>query len=320
MSAQASGAAQAYRVGVLGFSAGNGHPYSFSAILNGFEPAAFPAQWAGIRRYLEAREPEEFGLTCRGLPVRVTRVWCPERAEAEQIAAACRIEAVSAQPSDMLGAVDAVLILRDDWQSHLPLAMPFLAAGLPVFIDKPLTAEAAEYAQFEPYLARAQLMSCSGLRYARELDPLREGQERFGQIQLIRAAVINDWTRYGIHMLEAVMGALPIEPVSIQRLVSPHDSLAIQLEDGALLQIDALGGQIACFRIEIYAQARAGFPGLVESYVISDNFSAFRRTLTAFFAQIESGRPAIPVASTRAAMATLRAGLRATPGAQPVPI
>ena len=42
------------------------------------------------------------------------------------------------KPVGMINSVDTVLILSVDWEQHLPLAMPFLEAGIPTCIDKPV--------------------------------------------------------------------------------------------------------------------------------------------------------------------------------------
>ena len=45
---------------------------------------------------------------------------------------------------NLLGKVDAVIIARDDYETHFPMSQPFLEAGLPVFVDKPLSLEISE--------------------------------------------------------------------------------------------------------------------------------------------------------------------------------
>ena len=51
------------RVGVIGYSAGNGHPFSFSAIINGYSEEDFlTSGWPVINSYLKQREAEEFGF------------------------------------------------------------------------------------------------------------------------------------------------------------------------------------------------------------------------------------------------------------------
>ena len=50
--------------------------------------------------------------------------------------------AIVDQPQDLIGRVDAVLIESVDGSVHLERALPFIEAGLPVFVDKPFTTSA----------------------------------------------------------------------------------------------------------------------------------------------------------------------------------
>lgn len=301
------------RLGVIGFSEGNGHPFSFSAIVNGYDDAAFAAcGWDGIHTYLKRREPEAFGFD----GVNVSACWMPDADMAACLAAACKIATVCESPNAMLGMVDAVLILRDDAESHLPMAQMFLDAGLPVFVDKPLCLDHETLALFEPYLRSGQLMSCAGLRFAGELDAWRATPEQFGDIKLIRGAVVIDWPRYGIHMLEAAMGALhgQIQPVAIRRHEAGHDSLAIRLASGAVFRIDALGVAAKAFRLDVFGSLAHG------AVDMTDNFTAFQRVLAAFIQQVRTGRPAIPPEETLLVIRTIIAGLEALPGGPEVDI
>lgn len=294
------------RLGVIGFSEGNGHPFSFAAIVNGYDDAAFGlCGWDGIHAYLRARRPDEFGFD----GVRVTACWMPEPAMARALAQACGIETVCATPQAMIGCVDAVMILRDDAQSHWPLAQPFLDAGLPVFLDKPLCLDLETLARFEPHLRSGRLMSCAGLRFAGELDGWRTDPAAFGDIRMVRGAVVLDWARYGVHMLEAAMGALPqLRPVALQRHVAAHDSLAIRLDGGGVFLIDALGAAARTFRLDVFGSKANG------SVEITDNFTAFRRVLQAFIEQVRTGRPAIDPDDALLVLRTVIAGMRARPG------
>src|SRR5688572_19175064 len=48
------------------------------------------------------------------------------------------------RPEEMLGKIDAVMIESQQGSRHLERAKPFLAAGLPTFVDKPFAGNTKE--------------------------------------------------------------------------------------------------------------------------------------------------------------------------------
>src|SRR5882757_8730755 len=99
------------RLAMLGMIEGNGHPYSWSAIVNGYDPVEMAkCPYAAIPAYL-GRQP----LASVRIPgARVTHVWTDDPADAPNVAAASLIPHVVSQPEDVLGQVDAVVIATDD--------------------------------------------------------------------------------------------------------------------------------------------------------------------------------------------------------------
>lgn len=295
------------RIGVIGLSAGNGHPFSFSAIVNGYDDEAFAAAgWPVIHDYLRIRPPADFGIG----DARVTHAWTQDPDLTRRLCAACRIANPCAAPEDMAPAVDAVLVARDDWRCHRPLAAPFLERGLPVFVDKPLSLSEDELAWFRPYLENGRLMSTSGLRYARELDPLRLPLADWptGEPRLVNATVLNDLAHYGVHMLDALggLGLAPEPGVAMERLNLPHDAILLRPDAGPPVVLNCLGAVGKTFRIDVFGAAGHAH------YDLHDNFSAFRRLLITFLGMVRSGEPAIDPAETLAILAVIG---RATAGA-----
>jgi hypothetical protein len=182
------------------------------------------------------------------------------------------------------------------------MASPFLEAGLPVFVDKPLSLETSELRAFKPYLEKGQLMSCSGMRYSRELDEPRADLAAYGRLKLIRCAIVLSWEKYGIHLLEAALAITPAHPVSVRMLPTEHASAVVLLDDGVPLQIDALGECARTFHLELFGTERTG------AFDITDNFSMFRRMLWQFAESIRTGVPAIPPDRTLEIMRVLIAG------------
>lgn len=288
------------KLGIIGLSEANGHPFSFSAIINGYNEVEFAkTEWLGILKYLNKRHESEIAT----IDAKVTHVWTQDKSISFQLSRACYIEHVVDNYEDMLGHVDAIVIARDDYANHLEMARPFLERGTPVFVDKPLTLDIDELKWFLPHLHSGLLMSCSGFRFAKELDNLRDNLDTFGKIRLVSAKVINGWDKYGIHMIDALLGVEGFEPVSVESNPSlSHDSMLIELSDGTYFQIDALGPDVITFSFDVYGTGRC------EKFEIRDNFSAFKRCMYHFVNQVKSKKPVIDPKSVELSILTLIAG------------
>ncbi len=299
------------RAAIIGLSEGNGHPFSFASIVNGYSGEALATSgWPGIYDYVRRRHASEFGID--GL--KITHAWTQDPEVTRKLCEACLIPHGVSRYEDLLGAVDAVIIARDDYESHFLMARPFLEAGLPVFIDKPLSLDPGQLRAFTPYLERGQLMSCSGMRFARELDEPRADFAAYGRIQLIRGTIVLSWEKYGVHLLDAIFSVTPAHPVSVRMLRAGHASATVQLDDGVSLQIDALGESARTFRVEFFGSQR------IAAFDLTDNFTMFRRMLWQFADGIRTGRPAIPSARTLEIMRVLIAGRRSRDEDREVPL
>ena len=154
-----------------------------------------------IPQYLGAEPKENLGIP----GVEVTHVWCDDPADAAKVARAACIPHVVARPEDVIGQVDAVVIPTDRGWEHVQRAKPFVDAGLPLFIDKPLVDREEDLRQFVQWHAEGKkFLSTSCMRYAREFTDLRRQLDAVGEMRLITVTTAKSWERYGIHALEAV--------------------------------------------------------------------------------------------------------------------
>jgi len=299
------------RLGVIGLNEGNGHPYSFSAIINGFDHEGFKASaWGGIYNYLRQRDPADFGIA----GVEVTHCWTQDRAQSEVLARAARIPHVVDEAAQMIGQIDALLLLRDDYETHRPMSEPFLKAGLPVFIDKPLSVDVEDLRFFRPYLESGQLMSSAGVRYSRELDKVAATIDELGELLLVRGAVVSNFRQYGIHMLDGIFRIIPCEVEEVWALPgAKHESVLLRQAEGhPQVQIDALGATGVSFQFDFW-----GRKGRAHTEH-TDNFSAFRREVTHFVDQVRTGKPSIEPAHTLKLMRILIAAERSRVENRPV--
>jgi predicted dehydrogenase len=277
------------RLGLLGLSEGNGHPYSWAAIFNGYDEAAmarcpFPA----IPRYLsEHRFPEA------AIPgARVTHVWTQDPSISADVAAASRIEHVISNPGEMLGEVDAVLLARDDAERHTELAGPFLDVGLPIYIDKPLaTSVAAARRLFSRQASENQLFTCSALRFAGELRLDDAAHETVGPIRHVIGSSPKRWSRYAVHAIEPALAL-----IGDAGAIRFHDAqaadgaarLRVEWESGVRAEFATLGSVEAPIQLTV-----AGERG-ERTLVFEDSFAAFKSALERFVAIVRNEAEPIP--------------------------
>lgn len=292
------------RLAMLGMIEGNGHPYSWSAIINGYDPAAMAAcPYAAIPGYL-GRQPLE---DVRIPGARVTHIWTDDPADAPKVAAASRIKNVVARAEDVIGQVDAVIIATDDGTDHVRRARPFIEAGLPVFIDKPMATELDELRQFLKWHSQGKIMlSTSGMRYAPEMRLSEEQQAHLGDLRWITSFTCKTWERYGIHALEAVEPLLGRGFQTVQAHASGRgDVMHITHTTGISLTIGALHDAYGSFgTVHLYGT------GGDLSLKLKDTYHAFRGQLAAFIDMLRTGRPPLPFEETAELMAVIIAGIR----------
>ena len=272
------------QLGIIGINEGNGHPFSFSAIINGFDDEGMKnSGWDVIYNYLKIRDASEFGFD----NVQVTHAWTQDLELTKKLAKASKIPNIVVDMNDMLDEVDGVLIARDDYETHYPLAKTFLEKGKFVFIDKPLSLDAAELKFFRKYLESGQLMSVAGGRYAKELDEIRDDFDGFGEMKLIRGTVVNGIEKYGVHMLDGIFGVTGFRVKSVSCYQAKHTSMMIKNTDGSLIYIDALGDSSKTLQFDFWSDKKRFHAEA------NDNFSMFRRLLTDFVAMMRTGKPTV---------------------------
>ena len=300
----APGTARPLRIAMLGMIPGNGHPYSWSAIVNGYDETAMArCGYPVISDYLGAQPKGSIGIP----DARVTHVWTDNPEEAASVAAAALIPHVAVNPEDVIGAVDAVMIATDDGSDHVRRARPFIEAGLPVFVDKPLATSLEELRTFIGWQrAGARILSSSGLRYAPELADCLARLPGLGELRWLSGVTVKTWERYGIHLLEPLF-----------RITGPGFE-SIRLETRPGLEVAHLmhrsGAQVT---LPVIYDGGSAF-GLIEvcgtrdfmRFRFADTYASFRRQLLAFIDFARSGRPAYPFSETIELMQILIAGQR----------
>ena len=272
-------------LGIIGISDGNGHPYSWSAICNGYSPVdmatcGFPVipEYLSEQTWPRARLPD----------VEVSHVWTQDPAISNKIAKATLIPNIVKTPEEMIGKIDGLLLARDDAENHLKMVTPFLKAGVPVFIDKPIalsTKTLDEIYALQEY--EGQIFTCSALRFAKELQLTPELKNRLGKIKHIEAVTPKSWKKYAVHIIEPVLkmlnGNYPINSQLIDGFAHGGSSVFVQFENEISARFTALGSDImAPLSLRTF-----GDEGWVD-LVFSDSFTAFKKAVREFLDGIKT--------------------------------
>ena len=109
-----------FRIGIVGSD--NSHAIAFSQLLN--------------------REEGYNGMRLEG--ARVTHLWGVEPERNEEVAELGEIPHITETTEEMMGGVDGIICVLRDGALHKDAVMPFLKAGMPVFVDKPLATTVAD--------------------------------------------------------------------------------------------------------------------------------------------------------------------------------
>lgn len=230
------------KLGIIGMSDGNGHPYSWSAIINGdydekiMADCGFPV----IPAYLAANR-DTLGID----GVKVTHIWTQDRRLSEHCAAASKIDNVLDEISEMVGRVDAVLLARDDPENHVEMSKLFIDANIPIFIDKPLAFCKEDLEYFCGQYSKGKfIMSSSALRYSAGVQSQREYLASVGKVKLVVAVGAKDLRKYAIHYLEGMLAFLGDPAVqSVTHMgESGKDVIFIEMEKGILATVHVFVG------------------------------------------------------------------------------
>ena len=265
------------RLGVIGGSEGNGHPYSWSAIFNGYcQEAMEHCGYPVIPLYLEQQSWPDATIK----HAKVTHIWTQDSHLSQSISEASYIEHIVHDPALMIGAVDGILLARDDADNHYAMAAPFLNAGLPVYIDKPICLSLTELeALYSLQRYPGQIFSCSALRYAKELQLSDTEKKSLGKIVHIQCTTPKDWDRYAVHIIEPLLlligdqGAL----FSSQRWQNDQCCMTTYVwESGLHASVSALGNAASPISLRIFGEKKS------KELIFSDAFSAFKTALQVF--------------------------------------
>ncbi len=280
------------KIGILGMTEGNGHPYSWSAMFNGFEKKHMDnCPFAGIPAYLNKQPRETLGI--KG--ARITHICCDDRKDAEDVARCSLIEHVVDKPEDMIGEVDAVIVATDIGSEHVARCRPFIEADIPMFIDKPMADNADDLRQFVKWHDEGRhFISSSSMRYVKSMEPYFQNHHEIGKLMYICQPMCKKWETYGIHALEGMFPLLGEGFETIQNTGTAEKNMVhITHKSGCDVHIPLSAGMYGAFGVTLLV-------GSNDKKVITDtdSYYSFKKQLDLFVGYLRTGIAPIPFAET----------------------
>ncbi|MFE0151654.1 Gfo/Idh/MocA family oxidoreductase [Nonomuraea sp. NPDC059007] len=221
------------------------------------------------------------------------------------------------RPEDLIGRIDAAIVMDRDGDLHRPHAEPLLKAGVPVFVDKPLAGTSADA---EAILAAARtggvpVTSSSALRWA--VEAMRDRLEALGPIRSVvatgpvqRESPYGGVAFYGVHVVEMALHLLP----------PPEDEPRISVLPGGVLAVARAGAAHAVLNL-VERDAGGAVPFAVQVTgargVLAEQLSLGKDytlpALRLFAEMVQSGKPPLDEAALLAPVRMLEALTRAVP-------
>ncbi len=274
-------------LGVIGLSPGNGHPYSWSAIFNGYDEELMKAcPFPVISEYLSQQTWPDSQIH----GAQVSHIYVPETEVAVAVAKASRISQVCGL-EELCESVDAVLLARDDSENHIRFAEGVLRLGKSIYIDKPIAQSRRQLEQIlnlQP--VDGLIFTCSALSFSPEFQPL--WQTPIERISRIRSCAPNDWARYGMHAIEPVISSMwPRVEAQAWESETVIDggvlTLKVRYDDGLECEFVSMGAPVSAFDIVVSSPGRSP-----RNLRHKSTFAAFRSALVSFVEGARTGKSA----------------------------
>lgn len=291
-------------LGLIGYSPGNGHPYSWSAIFNGFNAEAMSGSgYPTISEYLARQLWPDDSIDSAS----VDYVWCDDMVRARHVAEASLVPKVVSDPALMIEVIDGLLLARDDSENHLGNAKPFLEAGIPVYIDKPIATSVDEFEKILDFqMYDGQIFTCSAIRYSNEMIVSQRQLADLGRLVRIDAVGPGSWAKYSIHLIEPVLNILGFDcELTNHKVIRTHLDTCVSFKvDGIRVSLSTVQSRnVGPIAIKITGKKS------VMNLVFTDSFQCFKSALLKFLDAVRYRSPIIPRYETSRVVEIIELGM-----------
>jgi predicted dehydrogenase len=210
-----------YRIGIIGSD--SSHAEVFSRLIN----------------ITEAENEESLFPDCK-----VTAIYGHDEQRTKAVAEKAQIEFIAPNTEEIMDKVDAVMVVFRDGNLHAQYALPFIKAGIPVWIDKPFTIKDEDAEEIVNTAKQFNILITGGstCKYAEQILKAKDIINNDNSIGKVMSAEIsfnasfNDPYGgiyfYGSHLLEMALQVFGYNPKTVMSARSEETVVSILKYDG----------------------------------------------------------------------------------------
>jgi predicted dehydrogenase len=254
-----------FRLGIVGSD--NSHSISFSSLANLEEG------------YKGQRIPD----------VQVTHIYGTDPVRTQEVATKGNIPNIVTNMEEMLGAVDGILCVWRHGSKHLADTAPFLKAGIPAFVDKPLASSVADAEALIDLAEKAKVgfTSFSTLRFSKptvdfvaSLDAIGPVTSGVSTSKADRASEYDGIFFYAIHAVELMNATFGYGCHSVSAVEhNKNIHVACKFASGAIVTLNLLGSAKSTFHVSAFGgKGNRDFPVPTDTTYF-DGMTVFMETL-----------------------------------------
>lgn len=215
---------------------------------------------------------------------KVVGIYGFEPEQTKKVAEACNIEYIAEKPEDLLGKIDAAMVVFRHGDNHAKHALPFIEAGIPTFIDKPF---AVKLSDCQAMIDAAEkkgvaITSYSTVRYSQDVVEFAKQMENIGEINCGSSTGPCDFKSqyggpffYGTHTLETLLALFGYNLQSIYAAENGGDVVATVKYDDGKITTATLMSTSRAYHVAAYGKKGAASKVLDISTCYREGFKVF---------------------------------------------
>ena len=213
---------------IIGINKGNGHPYSFSAIINGFDKNYLNkfCKYNTIKKYLIGKHNPRKQFNS----FKITYIATQNTINSNKISKSCKIPFIRKNIKDLPKNVDGIILARDDFKYNNFIINFCLKNNISLFLDKQISKD-IKFLKINKknLLSFRKVHGGSGVSYCDEFIKFKKDLEKKKfVIKKIVCTTKGKWINYGQHLLDPIYDLFSFSKLNFSKIKKSYKSEILQ--------------------------------------------------------------------------------------------